>query len=68
MPSDSPSATTPRMIGRRRTRCFFITETSGKDWTSISPGVPSGAPSGGGLRTATAHVETPRIITPSSTA
>src|SRR5206468_2460157 len=36
--------------------------------TSISPSVPAAAPSGAGLRTATAHVETPRIITPSRTA
>ncbi len=43
-------------------------ETRGSDVTSISPSAPGGASSGSGLRTATAHVETPRIITPSSTA
>ena len=59
MASDSNSATTPRITGRRRTRCFLSTETSGNDWTSISSS---------GVRTATAHVETPRIITPSRTA
>ena len=68
MPSDSTSATTPRTIGRRSRRCFWRTEVSGNDWTSISPESSAGAPSGPGLRTATAHVETPRIITPSSTA
>ena len=57
--SDSPSATTPRITGSRSRRWRFAHETSGSDVTSISPS---------GLRTATAQVETPRIITPSSTA
>ena len=57
--SDSPRATTPRITGRRRIRWRFAHETSGSEVTSISPS---------GLRTATAQVETPRIITPSSTA
>src|SRR5436190_3126421 len=73
--SDSTSATTPRMIGQRSTRCFFVHETSGNEDTSISPWAPSSGSSlpscrssGTGLRTATAQVEMPRIITPSSTA
>src|SRR5215208_1127674 len=57
--SDSPSATTPRMTGHRSTRWRFAHETSGSELIATSPS---------GLRTATAHVETPRIITPSSTA
>ena len=57
--SDSTSATTPRITGQRSARWRLVHETSGNDWTSISPS---------GLRTATAQVETPRIITPSSTA
>src|SRR3954451_2177215 len=57
--SDSTSATTPRMTGQRSARWRLVQETSGNDCTSISPS---------GLRTPTAHVETPRIITPSSTA
>ena len=57
--SDSASATTPRITGQRRTRWRFAQETIGSEVTSISPS---------GLRTATAQVETPRIITPSSTA
>ncbi len=75
MTSDSTSATTPRTIGRRRRRCFLRTEVSGNEVTSISPWAPrsgstpsSETSSGSGLRTATAHVDTPRIITPSSTA
>src|SRR5205823_13417101 len=68
MPKDSPSATTPRITGNRYTRRRFIIERSGNRLTSISPTAPAGASSGAGLRTATAHVETPRIITPSSTA
>ena len=45
-------------------------ETSGSEVTSISPRRGPGAVGalGAGLRTATAQVETPRIITPSSTA
>ena len=57
--SDSPSATTPRITGQRSTRWRLAQETIGSEVTSISPS---------GLRTATAQVETPRIITPSSTA
>src|SRR4051794_35320428 len=74
--SDSPSAATPRISGRRSQRWRFTIETSGSETTSISPSAasvgsrwcPSASCSGEGLRTATAHVETPRIITPSSTA
>ena len=73
--SDSASATTPRTIGTRRSRWRFVHDTSGSEMTSISPFAPSfeSAPpaascSAEGLRTATAHVEMPRIITPSSTA
>ena len=66
--SDSASATTPRITGRRSTRWRLAQETSGSEVTSISPSASSGASSGTGLRTATAQVETPRIITPSSTA
>src|SRR6476661_5275828 len=57
--SDSASATTPRITGQRRIECFFSQDVSGEAVTSISPS---------GVRTATAQVETPRIITPSSTA
>src|SRR4029079_19331888 len=71
----SPSATTPRTSGSRSARCFLRTEVSGWLETSISPSGTSSASSppslscsGAGLRTATAHVETPRIITPSRTA
>ena len=67
MPRDSTSATTPRITGsrarRRRLRALM-----GKVLIEMSPSVPGGASSGAGLRTATAHVLTPRIITPSSTA
>ena len=74
--SDSASATTPRITGQRSTRWRFAHETSGNDWTSISPAAaspisssrPPAICSGSGLRTATAQVETPRIITPSRTA
>ena len=73
--SDSASATTPRTTGSLRSRWRFVQETSGSEITSISPFAPSfeSAPpsascSADGLRTATAHVEMPRIITPSSTA
>ena len=75
MTIDSTSATTPRMIGRRSARWRLSTEVSGNDLTSISPWAPSSGSSpspsicsGSGLRTATAQVETPRIMTPSSTA
>ena len=39
--SEPPSATTPRMIGRRRTRWRRIAESSGKVLTSISPSAAS---------------------------
>src|SRR4051794_26889174 len=57
--SDSARATTPRITGHRRTLWRFAHETSGSELTSMSPA---------GFRTATAQVETPRIITPSRTA
>src|SRR3954452_24317969 len=57
--SDSTRATMPRITGMRPTRWRLAHETSGSE-------VPSPSPSG--FRTATAHVETPRIMTPSSTA
>src|SRR5258708_16304563 len=73
--SDPPSATTPRMIGRRSARWRCIAEASGKVLTSISPSAGSSGErssslscSAVGLRTATAQLRTPRIITPSSTA
>ena len=74
--SDWPSATTPRTTGQRSTRWRLVHETSGKVWTSISPsralarrpGGPSPSAPAVGWRTATAQCETPRIITPSSTA
>ena len=73
--SDSASATTPRTIGTRSSRWRFVHETSGSEMTSISPlapsfesGPPAASCSAEGLRTATAQVEMPRIITPSSTA
>ena len=73
--SEPPSATTPRTIGRRSRRWRFSAESSGKVLTSISPSAassgersPSASCSAVGLRTATAQLETPRIITPSSTA
>ena len=73
--SDSASATTPRTIGQRNARWRLVQETSGNETTSISPSAASSGSrpsspicSGSGLRTATAQVETPRIITPSSTA
>src|SRR5829696_8442553 len=56
---DSPRATTPRMIGSRQRRLRFAQGTSDSEVSSTAPS---------GLRTATAQVETPRIITPSSTA
>ena len=56
---DSPSATTPRRTGSRQSRWRCAQGTSGSELISIWPS---------GLRTATAQVETPRIITPSSTA
>ena len=56
---DSARATTPRITGRRQTRWRWAQGTSFSDSTSIWPS---------GVRTATAQTETPRIITPSSTA
>jgi hypothetical protein len=64
------------MIGRRSRRWRLTIETSGSETISISPSAasvgssswPLAICSGDGLRTATAHVETPRIITPSRTA
>ena len=56
---DSPRATTPRMTGMRRIRLRLAHETIGSEVTWMSPS---------GLRQATDQVETPRIITPSSTA
>ena len=47
------------MIGTRQIRWRFAQGTSGSDSISIWPS---------GVRTATAQTETPRIITPSSTA
>ena len=75
--SDSPSATTPRTIGSRSSRWRLSTDSIGNVWTSISPRGGSAASmrtpsssscSGAGLRTATAQLRMPRIITPSSTA
>ena len=56
---DSARAPTPRRIGTRQMRWRFAQGRSASDSTSIWPS---------GVRTATAQVETPRIITPSSTA
>src|SRR5215208_396243 len=66
----SSRARLARNAGSRKTRCFLTHETSGSEVTAMSPvGIfSSGAWSGPGLRTATAQVETPRIMTPSSTA
>src|SRR5947209_7935504 len=61
--SDSASATTPRTIGRRQTRCRRTHGSSGNRCSSIRP-----SPCSAGLRTATAQVRNPRIITPSRTA
>src|SRR5215210_6914882 len=57
--SDSPSAITPRITGRRKTRLRAIGELMSVTTSAISPS---------GLRTATAHFEGLRIITPSRTA
>src|SRR5262245_38627874 len=59
MASDSPSATTPRMIGSRSSLCRAIAERIGRQTWVMSPS---------GLRTAAAQLEGPRIITPSITA
>src|SRR5215213_5965390 len=73
--SDSASATTPRTTGSRSARWRLVQDTSGSEITSISPfapsfesGPPAASCSAEGLRTATAQVEMPRIITPSRTA
>src|SRR3954466_1930679 len=57
--SDSPSATTPRTTGRRKNQCRAIAELIG--W--FTPAMPPP-----GVRTATAQLDGPRIITPSRTA
>jgi hypothetical protein len=57
--SDSASATTPRTTGARAQRRRRADEASGNDSTSIAPLW---------RRTATAHAEAPRIMTPSMTA
>src|SRR3954451_2311783 len=57
--SDSPRATTPRITGTRQRRWRLAQGTSDSELSSTSPS---------GVRTATAQTETPRIITPSSTA
>jgi hypothetical protein len=59
--SDSASATTPRITGRAAR--WRAPETSGR-----LPICDGDLAVRRGRRTATAHVETPRIITPSSTA
>src|SRR3954451_11360298 len=57
--SDSPSATTPRTTGSRKNQCRRIGESMPWLCSAMSPS---------GLRTATAHTDGPRIITPSRTA
>ena len=57
--SDSPSATTPRITGSRQIRLRAIGELISLTTSAISPS---------GLRTATAHFDGLRIITPSRTA
>src|SRR5882672_756300 len=57
--SDSPRASTPRMMGRRSAQWRAISESIGCETCAISPS---------GLRTATAQFPGPRIITPSRTA
>src|SRR5436190_6842006 len=59
MASDSPSAITPRTIGRRKMRCRTIADSTRFDTWAIAPS---------GFRTATAQFDGPRIITPSRTA
>src|SRR5262249_51286518 len=56
---DSPSAMTPRITGRRQIGCRTIGDSIGWLTCAISPS---------GLRTATAQLDGPRIITPSRTA
>ena len=57
--SDSPSATTPRMTGRRSQRRRSATLSTSCSTSEMRPS---------GRRTATAQLDGPRIITPSSTA
>ena len=57
--SDSPSAITPRITGRRQIRWRFIGDVMSRTTSSIAPS---------GVRTATAQHEGPRIMTPSRTA
>src|ERR687897_1734677 len=57
--SDSPRATIPRITGRRKIRFRAIGDSMSLTTSAISPC---------GLRTATAHFEGLRIITPSRTA
>src|SRR4029453_11271178 len=57
--SDSPRAMIPRMIGSRIQRCRSSMDVIGRFTSAMSPS---------GFRTATAHAEGPRIITPSRTA
>ena len=59
MASDSPSAITPRTIGSRKTKWRAMAESIGRETCAISPD---------GVRTATAQLPGPRIITPSRTA
>jgi hypothetical protein len=59
MASDSPSAITPRTTGSRKNRCRAMAEWIGRETCAISPV---------GVRTATAQLPGPRIITPSRTA
>src|SRR3954465_5998929 len=57
--SDSPSAITPRTPGSRRNLCRIIADSTGRETCAMSPR---------GVRTATAQLPGPRIITPSRTA
>src|SRR4051794_24783189 len=59
MASDSPSAMTPLTTGSRRRECRAISGSISFATCAISPS---------GLRTATAQLRGPRIITPSRTA
>ena len=59
MASDSPRAITPRTIGSRKKTWRAIAESIERETCAISPD---------GVRTATAQLPGPRIITPSRTA
>src|SRR5690242_6747632 len=59
MASDSPSAITPRRIGRCKILCRAIAESIGRVTCAIEPA---------GVRTATAQFPGLRIMTPSRTA